>query len=135
MLALACGGAQQTSGSQAQAPTTSSADTANTAPPTASPASSASADHEAKLKRLAQEQAEMFQLFQLLAGQVESLQTEVDELRAAQDTLKNQPPPRPSRPTRPRPQPDSIYSIPIADNPSVGSKRPLVTIVKAFEFA
>lgn len=76
----------------------------------------------------------MFQLFQLLAGQVESLQSEVESLRAEQVAMAANPGP-PARPSRPRPDPASVYSIPIANNPSRGSRRPLVTIVEAFEFA
>jgi protein-disulfide isomerase len=76
----------------------------------------------------------MFQLFQLLASQVESLQSEVKELRAELEKSKSQPK-RPSRPTRPRPDSTSIYSISVVGAPSRGSRRPLVTIVKGFEFA
>jgi hypothetical protein len=100
----------------------------------ASSEDSDSSEDSKTLQRLVREQAEMFQLFQLLAGQVESLQGEVEELREAAEQEKNKPTVA-ARPRRPRPDPAAVYSIPIVDNPSSGSNRPLVTITESFEFA
>jgi protein-disulfide isomerase len=83
------------------------------------------------LQRLEQEQAETLQLFQLVATQLAAVQEKLEVLAAAPPAA----PTAPTRPRRPRPNPASTYSIPIADSPSVGSRRPLVTIIKAFEFA
>lgn len=83
------------------------------------------------LERLVREQAETLQLFQLLATQLAGLQEQVATLEEAPPP----PTPIPSRPRRPRPDPNSVYSVPVANSPSVGSRRPLVTIVKGFEFA
>ena len=42
---------------------------------------------------------------------------------------------RPQRPQRPRPQPNSVYSVNIDGSPFKGAKDAKVTIVEAFEFA
>lgn len=126
-LALACGGAQKTN-------PTPAGQTAPSASVNSSPKQEGDVPTAAAVEKLRQEQNEMFQLFQLLAGQVESLQAEVADLRAEQAIAKDRPA-RPARPSRPRPNPASIYAVPIANNPSRGSKRPLVTIIESFEFA
>jgi hypothetical protein len=134
IFALACGGGQDQQMSSGPAPLQRADSPQDESPKdTADTADSSNADSQT-LQRLVREQAEMFQLFQLLAGQVESLQSELDELRAAQAAQKDKPY-RPSRPSRPRPDPGSVYSVPIVDNPFSGSQRPLVTITESFEFA
>jgi protein-disulfide isomerase len=42
---------------------------------------------------------------------------------------------RPQRPQRPRPDPNKVYSVPIAGSPYVGPEHAKVTIIKGFEFA
>ena len=131
IFALACGGGQPQSNGPALG---QSAATPQDESTTEASDSTDSTDDSKTLQRLVREQAEMFQLFQLLAGQVESLQGEVEELRADAEREKNKPT-VPSRPRRPRPDPAAVYSIPVVDNPSSGSNRPLVTITESFEFA
>lgn len=130
-LALACSGSRATRTSTNSAQSTPSGSTTTTA------TKAAHDDVIEALRRVTLEQKETLRLVQQLAHQVEVLQLEVLDLQEQQEELENRaaPPLPPARPQRPRPRPDAVYSIPIHDNPSEGSARPLVTIVKAFEFA
>lgn len=74
------------------------------------------------------------------------LRKEVAELKSGQDqildAIKNMPKGAapgaaraPARPQRPRPQPESVYSVNVSSAPFRGAKDAKVTVVKAFEFA
>lgn len=72
------------------------------------------------------------------------LRKEIADLKSGQEkileTLENMPAARPGakrprRPQRPRPKPNAVYSVDIANAPFKGAKDAKVTIVEAFEFA
>jgi hypothetical protein len=69
----------------------------------------------------------------------EEMARELRELRFDQERLEEKlaerPAARPSRPQRPRPKPESVYALDIANAPFQGAKHARVTLVKNFEFA
>jgi len=69
----------------------------------------------------------------------EEMARELRELRFDQERLEEKlaerPAARPSRPQRPRPKPEAVYALDIANAPFQGAKHARVTLVKNFEFA
>ena len=65
----------------------------------------------------------------LVAERLETHEERLDELEARARRVPKR------RPSRPRPDPNAVYSVSVAASPIVGPKNAWVTVVKAYEFA
>jgi len=91
---------------------------------------------EQEVARLRSDLAERDRLLvETLGRKIESVAERVAGLDETVDKLRSAPPAAPARPARPRPDPGTVYAVPIGDSPFEGPQHAKVTMVMFMEFA
>ncbi len=87
-----------------------------------------------RIQHLEDERATTSKQLKHILDQLKDLSSKVEKMTTTVQSLRDRPKPR-HRPVVKRPDPQTVYSVPIAGNAYTGPKYAKVTLVKAFEFA